>query len=102
MKEKDKKKGDFQIPEALYKIKSQKESEFLVNTVYFPGWTVYANDQKIPTTITEPEGLFSFSLLKGDFKVLIKLENTLVRTLGNFLTLATIIFSIFYLKYGKI
>jgi hypothetical protein len=85
----------------LFTITAAQNSTFLVNTVYFPGWTVYANKKENPIKITDPGGLFSFQLPKGEHQVLVKLKNTPVRIAGNLLTCAAIIFSFVYLKYAK-
>lgn len=61
---------------------------------YFPGWEVRANNQIIPQSSPSKMGLIRFELPKGDYKTEIEFKDTQVRTIGNIISLTSIIFVI--------
>jgi hypothetical protein len=70
---------------------------FKENTLYFPNWTLRANNQIRKITYTNPRypGVIIFSLPKGLYKVDLSFDNSQVRTIGQSLSicaLAAIIF----------
>ena len=65
----------------LANVNALENAEILVNTAYFPGWSIYVDNQKTNTKLTD-EGLFSFYLSKGKHVVDIKLGDTLIRKIG--------------------
>jgi uncharacterized membrane protein len=72
---------------------------------YFPGWKLYINnlDKKVETSTGRY--LISTILNRGNYSIKIKFEDTLVRTVGNVVSLASMIGLIVYLKrtkYGRL
>ncbi len=62
-------------------IKANEKSEILVNTAYFPGWSVWLNDKKIPIKQAKG-GLFTFNIPKGNHNIEVKLEDTPLQRLA--------------------
>lgn len=62
-------------------VNVSKESRILVNTAYFPGWTVFLDNKKVTVNKTE-DGLFSFISPSGKHEIKVKLEATPVRKIG--------------------
>lgn len=72
----------------LFNIFAQEKIEVIDNTVYFPGWKVYANDQEIPIQFQNPNhrGLITFKLDKGNYNVKVIFKHTKVRLLAEFIS----------------
>jgi hypothetical protein len=58
--------------------------------VYFPGWHVYSNNQSLITTSSGPLGLITVDLPAGNHTLSLKFENTLPRTIGNWVSLLSL------------
>lgn len=57
---------------------------------YFPGWEVTANGQVINLSEPSIQGLITFELPKGGYEVVTVLKDTAARTMGNFISLASL------------
>ena len=78
--------GTIKITEAngsQYKatINSLEDSQIIVNTAYFPIWSVYVDNEKVRVLGTA-NGLFSFNVPAGKHDILIKFEDTYSRKAG--------------------
>ena len=71
------------------------ESNATINIAYFPNWTAFINGKKI-TIRKDANGLISFVVPKGKHLIEVKFQDTLVRTVANFVFLASIFFILFY------
>lgn len=77
-------------------------SRILVNTIFFPGWTVISDDRNVPIEITEVSGLISFKLPKGIHKVIIDYRQTGIHSASELLSLiALILVSIQFFRWRK-
>ncbi len=65
---------------------SQKPSTIRVPQFDFPGWTVWTNGKKTIHNHNNELGLTTFILPAGTNEVVLRLQNTPIRTFGNFLT----------------
>lgn len=65
----------------LAHVSALENSEILVNAAYFPGWSASIDNQKTKVRLTN-EGLFSFSIPKGNHVVSVKFQDTLIRKIG--------------------
>jgi len=65
------------------------DSTVRVNTIYYPGWKIFANniDQKI--TYSNPSGTMEFALDSGTYTIAGKLTETPVRLLSNSISVLT-------------
>ncbi len=64
------------------------------NTLYFPGWKVYSSGKELPVEFQDRlnRGLITFKLPQGKNTVIIKFENTKLRTFSNLLTIFSFVF----------
>jgi hypothetical protein len=78
-------------------LKVEKESVVRLPLFDFPGMTVYLNDKVVPHVNNncsgEPfcMGLITFNAPVGEYAFRVKLENTPVRTMGNIISLVTLV-----------
>lgn len=79
-----------------FNIKVQEDSEVVVNTAYFPGWSAFVDGKKVQVGAT-PNGLFSLDIASGNHNVKIKLETTAPRTIGAISSSVFILLSLFLL-----
>jgi len=73
-----------------YQVSVESDStEFQINTLYFPGWEASVDSKKV---LLDPArdrelGRMIVDLEKGNHQIVVKLKNTPIRTLGNYLSL---------------
>lgn len=86
-----------------FSLKNTKPTDVIVNTIYFPGWQVNLNGQSIPINYSNPQGLITFKLPKGESKVIINYGKTPVHLLSEIISLAGLIVTgfFFYLLWRK-
>ncbi len=65
------------------------------NIYAFPGWTLYIDDQKTDL-ITTDQKLLTAQLPTGSHQILLRLQNTLIRNIGNILSLLTLILLLYF------
>lgn len=78
------------VQEKLLLVDVNKPSVLIVRIFTFPGWKVYIDGLSSSFDIS-PEGWFKISLPAGSHKVSLRFENTMIRNLGNSLSLAGLI-----------
>lgn len=61
----------------------------LINTAYFPGWTVYVDGKRRSTEITD-KGLFAFEVSKGRHDIFVNFEDTFIRKLATLISFAAL------------
>ncbi len=69
---------------------------------YFPNWTINANQEKVGINYDNDLGLITFQLSPGIYNIEGKLEDTLVRTISNFISLFGIVAFIGLFTWRKI
>jgi hypothetical protein len=62
-----------------------------VPIVYFPGWKAHANDRLIEISPRGDLGLISFRLPPGEYNVRLEFTNTPSRTVGNIISIVTLL-----------
>ncbi|MBI2594077.1 hypothetical protein HYW39_00045, partial [Candidatus Curtissbacteria bacterium] len=72
-------------------IDVEEESRLQINTVYFPGWQVIADNQKVKIDYQNQFGLIQFKLPKGKYEVIISYGKTPVHLASEMVSLAAII-----------
>src|SRR5258708_403303 len=73
-----------------FNISSNERNEVFINTVYFPGWTVYV-DGKAQEVQRGTEGNFYFTVPKGDHEVIVRFEDTLLRKISSIISLFSLL-----------
>lgn len=77
-----------------YIIKSEGNSRIRENTLYFPGWYVYDNGNKISEIeFQDPKnrGLITFRLSGGMHNIILKFEDTKLRKASNYISLFSVV-----------
>lgn len=75
-----------------YKVQADTDLLLSENTYYFPGWSIYVNDMKVPVDIENPLrfGTNVFNLKKGSYEIQLKFEDTPIRSLGKIVSLLSL------------
>src|SRR3989344_2079142 len=84
-----------------FEAEVKKDAKIEVPVFDFPNWQVFVNDRQIKHSDKNYLGRISFTLNPGNYLVLGKFENTLIRTIANVISFVSILVIIFIL-YGKI
>lgn len=85
---------------ATIKIESKGNSDIEVPVTYFPGWQLLIDNK--PASLKDPSdlGLIQFSVPDGNHQILLKLTDTPIRTLGNWITAISIL-TVYFLLFKK-
>ena len=96
-------KGNGHINNLFYNSKQVKfsinlliDSIIRINTIYYPGWKIYANNIDVPISYSNQHGVMDISLRLGSHVVEAKFEETPLRLTSNIISLLTI-FALLYL-----
>ena len=76
---------------AVYKVNLQEQSEIQFPIVFFPDWTANIRDKSIETYPSGDLGLVTTKLEAGEHEVNLRFKNTQIRTLGNILSLLSVL-----------
>lgn len=82
-----------------YVIDAKEKIRIRENTLYFPGWKIYDNNQLVTAVeFQDPKnrGLMTFYMGPGIHNVIVKFEDTKVRKISNYVTLLSI-FGVFFI-----
>ncbi len=77
------------------------------NTYYFPGWKVYINGKPTELNITNKQsfGTMTFNVPKGLYDIKVEFHDTLIQTIGKWVSIITIlgisIYILFMKKFNK-
>lgn len=80
-----------------YSINVDEKTRIRENTLYFPGWKVFDNKKEIANVeFQDPKnrGIITFNLDEGEHNIVIKFEETKLRSFANYITYLSIIFII--------
>lgn len=77
----------------VYKVDVTEKVRIRENTLYFPGWEVFVDNQKANIEFQDPanRGLITFFADKGRHDISIRFSDTKVRTLANAITITCLI-----------
>ncbi len=102
-------KGDFQVSDQKFNPdnfrllgKSSGGGEIQFQTVNFPGWKVWINGGEVTIEDNNPRKLITVKVESGESQIQAKFTNTPVRTLGNLISLSSIIILVIYFALKKI
>jgi hypothetical protein len=75
-------------------VTNQTDVTILDNTLYFPGWQVRVDGQKVPIQFQDPNhrGLLTFSVPKGRHRVDVSFHDSPLRSLANAVSIGTLLF----------
>lgn len=90
-----------------YRIRADERVRVLENTVYFPGWHVYVDNQEVPVQFQEPKyrGLLTFWVEKGEYVVSVQFRDTKLRMLSTMMSIGSLVLlvgiGLFYKKLWR-
>lgn len=75
-----------------YTVYIKEKTRLVENTLYFPGWKVFANGQELPLEFQDPRfrGLMTFFLEPGTYAVSIVFSDTKLRKMANLVSIGSI------------
>ena len=70
-------------------------------TFYYPGWTVYVDNQAVPIQYQDPKfrGVITYDVPQGNHHVMLKFEPTRVRMVGYIVTSAFVLISVLFIFF---
>lgn len=84
-----------------FSVNTSTDSAVEAPITYFPGWEVKANNQLISQRPPSGMGLIRFELPKGTYRVDIELKDTPIRTIGNVISLVSILITLLLFGFGR-
>src|SRR6185369_15485367 len=72
-------------------INAQVPATIQMRIAYFPGWTVRLDGQRVEPKPSTPTGLLTFQAPPGTHRAEVRWENTAPRTVGNAISLASLV-----------
>ncbi len=69
-----------------FEVNIHKDAEVAIPVMYFPGWVVIVDNQKVPIQIYGDYGVISVKLAEGKHNIRGRFQNTPIRTVANTLT----------------
>lgn len=84
-----------------FEIEVKSKSTIQMPLYYFPGWKVYVDGENQDFRYDNNLGLITFDLPIGPHNVLVKLENTPIRSVSNIISLVSIIGVVTYIYRKK-
>lgn len=88
--------------EYTYQMTVEKETDVVLNTAYFPGWTANVSGRRVETKQSE-DGLITFKVPKGHHSVDVSFFDTPVRRFAKLLTLSSLVlFSVLLVRAGYV
>ena len=77
----------------LYQVKASEQSRIVENTLYFPGWKVFVDNQEVEVEFQDPShrGLMTFWLEPGDYQVKVLFGETRFRLMANLISLGGLV-----------
>ncbi len=75
-----------------YKVTVSEDAQLLENTLFFPGWKIYANGQAVDVQFQNPEyrGIMLFNLPRGEYVVKVVFGETKLRLISDTLSVLAI------------
>lgn len=84
---------NFKSDDYVFTVNAKKDADLTINTAYFPGWQVFLDKTK--TSFQVVNGVMTIHVREGIHQVKIKFSDTVVRKIGNLISLATLFIIIF-------
>lgn len=85
--------------EYTFHVRADLDSQVIVNTAYFPGWKATIDKKNIDTK-PDSNGLITFYIPKGNQKIELKLQNSIIRMISESISLLSLVFVVvFFIHY---
>ena len=73
-------------------VRLEEESLIQINTIYYPGWRVFVDNQDWGFDFENKYGLIQFSLPKGNHEIVVSFKETAFRKTANIISLVSLVF----------
>lgn len=73
-----------------FAFSASEKSKIRINTIYFPGWKIFVNNEEVKIDYSNNKGLMEINVPKGENQVVGKFENTTIRTIANIISLLAV------------
>jgi len=81
----------FNNQKITFRVNLRNDSEVQINSVYFPGWHLRANEEMVAIQPSEETGLIRFWLPEGNNQVLAEFKKTPLRLVADIMSLASLL-----------
>lgn len=92
------------MQEHTFRVRATAQSQIVDNTLYFPGWKVFVDDQETPVVYEDQNwrGLMTFPVTQGEHRVSVVFEETTLRKFADAISIiaAGILIVLLKLKVG--
>jgi len=87
----------------LYQFKAKSDLKVVDYTFYFPGWTVLVDDKSVPIQFQDPalRGVITYVVPKGEHRVSVLFDDTVVRRVARYISIASIILLLLFFLLRK-
>lgn len=86
----------------VFQFSSITDTKIRVNTIYYPGWKAYANEEEILINYTNNRGVMELLIPRGKYNIKFIFFETFVRIFADFLTIFFFLTLIFFVKFVRI
>ena len=86
-----------------FTVSAKTDARIVDNTLYFPGWSVLVDDQKIPVEFQDPtyRGLMTFRVPAGEHRVMVIFGDTKLRKVANLLSMSGLVAIVLYEAFRR-
>lgn len=74
-----------------FSIKTDRQEQVMVNTIYYPGWRLFVNDKEEAIKYDNPGGLIAFDAPAGESQMELLFQETLLRLTTDLISLVSIV-----------
>lgn len=101
--------GDGNISNIFYNNKKitftadlKKDTLIQINTIFWPGWEIEANNRRIKINFNNPKGVMQFNLPKGNFHIEARFDETPLRLLSDFISILSFLILLILCRTKKL
>lgn len=85
-----------------FTTKLDNDSVININTIYWPGWTVYADGKKVDINYSNPQGIIQINIPKGKHAVEANFSETSLRLIGDIISVISFLFLVLLSRTNKL
>lgn len=101
--------GKMEINDLIYNSKkivfnfsSIADSKIRINTIYYPGWKAYVNEERIKIDYSNDRGVMDLLIPKGNHEIKLIFSETPLGLVADFMSISSFVILIFFAKVYKI
>ncbi len=74
--------------------------KLLIRRYFFPGWTVFVDENKVEAYSDGPNGLLAFNVPSGNHEIKVMLVETQINTLSNLMSFSALLVTLLYMLFS--